>query len=680
MSSSDPHFGLTGLATMGANLARNVAHHDIPVAVHNRTTSRMQSFVEQHGDEGPISGHESTEEWIGALATPRVIMSMVQAGHATDAVIEDIAPHLDRGDIMIDGGNANFRDTQRRHAALAERGIHFLGVGVSGGEEGALKGPSIMPGGDREPYDESVKPILEAIAADVDGTPCCTYVGPDGAGHYVKMVHNGIEYADMQLIAESYDLLRNGAGLEVPEIADRFRTWNESELESFLIEISARVLAKTDERTGRPLVDVILDAAEQKGTGRWTAQNALELGVPLTGITEAVFARTVSALKDERVAAAGRLAGPKADGGATDVNIALRMVGTAKAADAMNASAQRTGASAQDATTAADQALNIVQTVASAAEQLTNSVHAISRQVRQSASVASQAVAAGSETRATIEALNKDVEKIGAVAGIIGEIAARTNLLALNATIEAARAGDAGKGFAVVAGEVKALATQTARSTQEIARHIDQVRSATGASVAAVVRIEQTISEIDAIAGSIAAAVTQQGSATEAIARNVTETAKAATKMTRRTAEVSAEAAETGRQAADVRDNASGLNVAMEELRHSVVRVVRTATADVDRRLNERFTVDLGCRVTIDGQNHAARVVDWSDTGARLGDAPVVQVESAGSVDIDGVGFPLAFTVKVCEAGSLHVVFVLSEAEAVRFAGTPARLAGRRAA
>ncbi len=322
MTSTDRHFGLTGLATMGANLARNVAHHDIPVAVHNRTTSRMRTFVEQHGDEGPISGHESTEQWIGALATPRVIMSMVQAGDATDAVIDDIAPRLDRGDILIDGGNANFRDTQRRHAAMTQRGIHFLGVGVSGGEEGALNGPSIMPGGDREPYDESVKPILEAIAADVDGTPCCTYVGPDGAGHYVKMVHNGIEYADMQLIAESYDLLRHGAGLEVPEIADRFRTWNESELESFLIEISARVLAKTDARTGQPLVDVILDAAEQKGTGRWTAQNALELGVPLTGITEAVFARTVSALKNERVAAAGRLAGPKAEGGATDGSLA----------------------------------------------------------------------------------------------------------------------------------------------------------------------------------------------------------------------------------------------------------------------------------------------------------------------------------------------------------------------
>jgi 6-phosphogluconate dehydrogenase len=314
-STSEPHFGLTGLATMGANLARNVAHHEIPVVVHNRTTSRMERFVDEHGSEGPITGQESVQDWVAALARPRVLMSMVQAGPATDAVIDEIAPHLDRGDVLIDGGNANFRDTQRRHAKLAERGIHFLGVGVSGGEEGALHGPSIMPGGDREPYDDSVKEIFEAIAAQVDGTPCCTYVGRDGAGHYVKMVHNGIEYADMQLIAESYDLLRHGVGLEVPEIAHRFESWNGSELESFLIEIAARVLAKTDPSTGRPLVDVILDAAEQKGTGRWTAENALELGVPLTGITEAVFARTLSALKSQREHAAGLLAGPSANGG-----------------------------------------------------------------------------------------------------------------------------------------------------------------------------------------------------------------------------------------------------------------------------------------------------------------------------------------------------------------------------
>ncbi len=311
---AERHVGLTGLATMGANLARNLAHHEIPVAVHNRTTSRTQKFIEEHGSEGPLIGSDSVERWVGSLTRPRVLISMVQAGEATDAVIDEIVPHLEAGDVLIDGGNANFRDTQRRHRIVGERGVHFLGVGVSGGEEGALNGPSIMPGGDREPYEESVAPILEAIAASVDGTPCCTYVGPDGAGHYVKMVHNGIEYADMQLIAESYDLLRHGAGLEVPQIAEHFRAWNEGELESFLIEISARVLATVDASTGRPLIDVILDAAEQKGTGRWTAQNALELGVPLTGITEAVFARALSALKPEREAASHRLSGPASTG------------------------------------------------------------------------------------------------------------------------------------------------------------------------------------------------------------------------------------------------------------------------------------------------------------------------------------------------------------------------------
>jgi 6-phosphogluconate dehydrogenase len=322
MNTEQPHFGLTGLATMGANLARNVAHHDIPVAVHNRTASKTEAFIADHGGEGPLTGHDSVAGWVGALARPRVLISMVQAGPATDAVIDEIVPHLDPGDILIDGGNANFRDTQRRHKAVGDRGVHFIGSGVSGGEEGALKGPSIMPGGDRAPYEESVRPIFDAIAAQVDGTPCCTYVGPDGAGHYVKMVHNGIEYADMQLIAESYDLLRYAAGLEVPEIAQQFERWNDGELGSFLIEISARVLAKTDDATGQPLVDVILDAAGQKGTGRWTAQDALERGVALTGITEAVFARTLSALKSERVAAADRLAGPSGVGAGRDETLA----------------------------------------------------------------------------------------------------------------------------------------------------------------------------------------------------------------------------------------------------------------------------------------------------------------------------------------------------------------------
>jgi 6-phosphogluconate dehydrogenase len=307
---SGPRFGLTGLAVMGANLARNVAHHDIPIAVHNRTASKTEQFMSEHGSEGPITGTGTTEEFVQALERPRTIMTMVKAGPAVDAVIEELAPLLDEGDTIVDGGNSHFRDTQRRDKAMNERGLRFLGVGVSGGEEGALNGPSIMPGGAKEAYAD-VEDVFTSIAAQVDGTPCCTYVGADGAGHYVKMVHNGIEYADIQLIAEAYDLLRHGVGLEVPEIAQVFHEWNEGDLDSFLIEITATVLDKTDERTGQPLVDVILDQAEQKGTGRWTAQDALELGVPLTAITEAVFARSLSALGDQRATASKQLAGPK---------------------------------------------------------------------------------------------------------------------------------------------------------------------------------------------------------------------------------------------------------------------------------------------------------------------------------------------------------------------------------
>jgi 6-phosphogluconate dehydrogenase len=305
-----PHFGLTGLAVMGANLARNVAHHGIPVAVHNRTASRTERFMVEHGDEGPITGTGSVEEFVAALERPRTIMTMVKAGPPVDAVIDELVPHLEKGDTIVDGGNSHFRDTQRRTRAMAEQGLRFLGVGVSGGEEGALEGPSIMPGGDREAYAD-VERVLTTIAARVDGTPCCTYVGPDGAGHYVKMVHNGIEYADIQLIAEAYDLLRHGVGLDVPDVAKVFDGWNEGDLDSFLIQITGIVLAKVDEATGRPLVDVIVDAAEQKGTGRWTAQDALELGVPLTTITEAVFARTLSARRNERAEASQRLAGPR---------------------------------------------------------------------------------------------------------------------------------------------------------------------------------------------------------------------------------------------------------------------------------------------------------------------------------------------------------------------------------
>jgi 6-phosphogluconate dehydrogenase len=308
--SAESQIGVTGLAVMGANLARNIARHGVPIAVHNRSTEKMRRLIDEFGHEGPFTGTETTEEFVAALERPRRIIVMVKAGAPVDAVIEDLTPHLDGGDIIIDAGNSHFLDTRRRTQDCRERGLRFLGTGVSGGEEGALLGPSIMPGGEPEAYAE-VEETLTSIAAQVDGTPCCTYVGPDGAGHYVKMVHNGIEYADMQLIAEAYDLLRHGAGLEVAEIASTFDEWNRGDLESFLIEITAKVLAKEDASTGRPLVDSIVDQAEQKGTGRWTVQDALELGVPLTGITEAVFARSLSALRDQRAAAAQVLAGPK---------------------------------------------------------------------------------------------------------------------------------------------------------------------------------------------------------------------------------------------------------------------------------------------------------------------------------------------------------------------------------
>ncbi len=309
-------FGLTGLATMGANLARNVARHDVPIVVHNRTAARTEGFVRDFGHEGPIEGRETTADFVAALERPRTVVVMVKAGAPVDAVIDELVPLLDPGDTIVDGGNSHHRDTERREAALRERDLRFLGVGVSGGEEGALNGPSIMPGGDEDSYRE-VEHVLTAIAAQVDGTPCCTYVGPGGAGHYVKAVHNGIEYADMQLIAEAYDLLRHGAGLEVGECAEVFREWNEGELESFLVEIAATVLAERDDRTGRPMVDVIVDEAEQKGTGRWVAQDALELGIPLTAITEAVFARSLSSLRGQRDRAVQTLSGP-APGGGTD--------------------------------------------------------------------------------------------------------------------------------------------------------------------------------------------------------------------------------------------------------------------------------------------------------------------------------------------------------------------------
>ncbi len=310
--------GVTGLAVMGANLARNSARHGVPVAVHNRTTARTKEFMEAYAGEGTFTAAESTEDFVAALEKPRRIIVMVKAGAPVDGVIEELTPLLDEGDIIIDAGNSHFPDTKRRTEACAAKGLRFMGVGVSGGEEGALNGPSIMPGGDPAAYAE-VEEVLTSIAANVDGTPCCVHVGPDGAGHYVKMVHNGIEYADIQLIAEAYDLLTHVGGLDAPAIGKIFEEWNSGDLESFLIEITAIVLQKTDAGTGKPLVDAILDQAEQKGTGRWTSQDALDLGVPLTGITEAVFARTLSSLRDERKAAASTLAGPRpGEGGVPD--------------------------------------------------------------------------------------------------------------------------------------------------------------------------------------------------------------------------------------------------------------------------------------------------------------------------------------------------------------------------
>ncbi len=295
--------GLTGLAVMGRNLARNIARQGHTIAVHNRTTEKMTSLVEEFGDEGDFVPAESLEEFVAAIERPRAIIVMVKAGAPTDAVIDELVPLLDEDDILVDAGNAHVDDTRRRQQSLAAANLHFVGMGVSGGEEGALHGPSIMPGGSDHAWDR-LQPVLESIAAVVDGTPCTTHVGPDAAGHFVKMVHNGIEYADMQLIAESYDLLRTLVGLEPGEIADIFREWNGGDLESFLIEITADVLAHTDAATDQPFIDVVRDAAEQKGTGRWTVQSALDLGVPVTGIAEATFARSLSGHTVQRAAAA----------------------------------------------------------------------------------------------------------------------------------------------------------------------------------------------------------------------------------------------------------------------------------------------------------------------------------------------------------------------------------------
>jgi len=300
--------GVSGLAVMGSNLARNFARHGYTVALHNRTVAKTDKLLAEHGGEGSFVRTETVDEFIAALEKPRKVLIMVKAGEATDEVIDELANAMEEGDIIIDGGNALYTDTMRREAALRERGLHFVGSGVSGGEEGALNGPSIMPGGSAESY-VSLGPLLEEISAHVDGVACCTHIGPDGSGHFVKMVHNGIEYSDMQLIGEAYQLLRDGLGYSAAQMADVFRQWNEGELDSYLIEITAEVLSQVDAKTGKPLVDVIRDEAEQKGTGRWTVKSALDLGVPVTGIAEAVFARALSGAEPQRRATTGLASG-----------------------------------------------------------------------------------------------------------------------------------------------------------------------------------------------------------------------------------------------------------------------------------------------------------------------------------------------------------------------------------
>jgi 6-phosphogluconate dehydrogenase len=302
-------FGLIGMAVMGQNLALNVERNGFSVAVYNRTAERTKEFMAEQATGKNIEAAYSVEELVEMLEKPRKIMLMVKAGDPVDATIGQLKPHLEPGDLIIDGGNSFFGDTERRAEDLEAMGLLYIGTGVSGGEYGALWGPSIMPGGQPEAY-ALVEPILTAIAARVNGDPCVTYIGPRGSGHYVKMVHNGIEYGDMQLIAESYDILHRVGGLSAQELHEVFAEWNQGELESYLIEITADIFARIDDETGKPLVDMILDEAKQKGTGKWTSQNALDLGAPTPTINAAVESRIISAYKDERVAASTLLSGP----------------------------------------------------------------------------------------------------------------------------------------------------------------------------------------------------------------------------------------------------------------------------------------------------------------------------------------------------------------------------------
>ncbi len=309
MSGTKCQFGLIGLAIMGQNLALNIESRGYSVAVYNRTAERTREFAETRAAGKHIVPTYTLEEFVQALERPRRILLMVKAGKPVDEIIQQITPLLDKGDLLIDGGNSFFMDTERRSAQLEAAGLLYIGTGVSGGEEGALKGPSIMPGGQPEAY-ALVEEMFRAIAAKVDGDPCVSYIGPRGAGHYVKMVHNGIEYGDMQLISEAYDILHRGLGLSAAELHDIFAEWNKGELSSYLIEITANIFSKIDPDTGKPLVEVILDEAEQKGTGKWTSQNALDVGVPIPTINSAVEGRLLSAYKAERVAASKVLRGP----------------------------------------------------------------------------------------------------------------------------------------------------------------------------------------------------------------------------------------------------------------------------------------------------------------------------------------------------------------------------------
>lgn len=305
---SKQQIGVVGMAVMGRNLALNIESRGYSVSIFNRSSDKTDEVIAENPGKKLVPSY-TIEEFVDSLEKPRRILLMVKAGEATDKTIASLTPHLDKGDILIDGGNTYFQDTIRRNRELSAQGFNFIGTGVSGGEEGALKGPSIMPGGQKEAY-ELVAPILQEIAAKAEDEPCVAYIGPDGAGHYVKMVHNGIEYGDMQLIAEAYSLLKNALNLSNEELYEIFTDWNNGELSSYLIEITADIFRKKDE-AGQYLVDVILDEAANKGTGKWTSQSSLDLGIPLTLITESVFARYISSLKDQRVAAAKVLSGPQ---------------------------------------------------------------------------------------------------------------------------------------------------------------------------------------------------------------------------------------------------------------------------------------------------------------------------------------------------------------------------------